>query len=86
MILNHFLLGRVRQILHTGFGLLKVDVAETTVEEDFARIQLEEKTELRIVDDLVASKVEECIVEIGQCLFEVAEQKVGDTLLEVCDS
>lgn len=57
MILNHLLLGRIRQILHTSLGLLKVDVAKTTVEKDFARVKLKEKTQLRIVDDLVASEI-----------------------------
>ena len=57
MVLHHLLLGRICQILHTSFRLLKVDVAETTVEENLARVELEEEAELRIVDDLVAPKI-----------------------------
>lgn len=83
MVLNHLLLDRVPQILHAGVHLLEVDVAEAAVEQDLARVQLEEQAQLRVVDQCVAAEVEERVVEVGQGLLEVAEQEVGDALLEI---
>ena len=85
MVLHHLLLDGVLQILQTGVHLLEVDVAETAVEQDLARVQLEQQAQLRVVDQCVAAEVEEGVVEVGEGLFEVAEQEVGDTLLEVGD-
>ena len=85
MVLNHLLLDGILEILHAGFHLLKVDVAQTTVEENFARIELEQKAQLPIVDQGVAAKVEEGVVEVCQCFLEVGQKEVGDSLLEICN-
>jgi hypothetical protein len=50
VVLHHLLLDGILQILHTRLHLLEVDVAEATVEEDLARVQLEQQTQLRVVD------------------------------------
>lgn len=42
VIFNNLLLDCKCQVLHTSLLLLEVDVAETTVEEYFARVELEE--------------------------------------------
>ena len=73
MVLHHLLLDGVLQILEPGVHLLEVDVAETAVEEDLARVQLEQQAKLRVVDQCVAAEVEEGVVEVGEGLFEVAE-------------
>jgi len=85
VVLDDLLLGRVCQILHARLFLLEIDVAEAAVEEDLARVELEEEAELRIVDDGVAAEVEQSVVEVGERLLEVAEEEVGDALLEVGD-
>lgn len=85
MVLHHLLLDGVLQILHTGFHLLQVDVAETTVEQDLARVELEDQPELPIVDQRVAAEVKKCVVEVRQGLLEITQQKVGNTLLKVSD-
>lgn len=58
VILDDLLLDRVGQVLHTGVLLLQVDVAQAAVEEHLARVELEEKAELGVVDHCVAAKVE----------------------------
>ena len=83
MVLHHLLLDGILQILDASLHLLEVDVAEAPVEQDLARVELEQQTQLRIVDQSVATEVEEGVVEVGEGLFEVAEQEVGDSLLEV---
>jgi hypothetical protein len=65
--------------------LLQVDVAQATVEEDFAGVELEEETKLGVVDHGIAAEVEEGIVEVRKSLFEVAEEEIGNALLEVGD-
>lgn len=85
MVLHHLLLDGVLQILHTSFHLLQVDVAETTVEQDLARVELEDQPELPIVDQRVAAEVKKCVVEVRQGLLEITQQKVGNTLLKVSD-
>lgn len=85
VILNHLLLDGILQVLHASFHLLKVDVAQTTIEENLARIELEKKTQLSIVDQGVATKVEEGVVEVCQCFLKVGQKKVGDSLLEICN-
>ena len=84
VVLDNLLLDSVGQVLQTSLLLLQVDVAQTSVEEDFARVELEEKTQLRIVDHVVTAQVEQGIVEVGEGFLEIAEQEIGDTLLEVC--
>jgi hypothetical protein len=64
--------------------LLEINVAETAVEENFARVEFEQQTQLRIVDQRVAAEVEKGVVEIREGFFEVAEEKVGDSFLEIC--
>ena len=83
VVLHHLLLDGILQILDASLHLLEVDVAEAPVEQDLARVELEQQTQLRIVDQSVATEVEEGVVEVGEGLFEVAEQEVGDSLLEV---
>lgn len=85
VVLDDLFLDRIAQILHTGFLLLEVDVAQATVEENLARVELEEQAKLGVVDHGVASQVEQRIVEVGQGLFEITQQKVRYTLLEICD-
>ena len=85
VVLDHLLLGRICQILQAGLFLLQVDVAEAAVEQHLARVQLEHEPELLVVDGRVPAQVEEGVVEVGEGLFEVAEQEVGHALLEVCD-
>lgn len=85
VILHDLLLDGVRQVLHTGVLLLQVDVAQAAVEENFARVQLEEEAELGVIDHCVSAQVEEGVVEIGESLFEVAEEEVGNALLEIGD-
>lgn len=85
VVLNHLLLGRICQILQASFFLLQIDVAEAAVEEHLTRVQLEHEPELLVVDGRVSAEVEEGVVEVGEGLFEVAEQEVGHALLEVCD-
>ena len=65
--------------------MLQVDVAQATVEEDFARVELEEEAKLGVVDHGIATEVEEGIVEVCKSLFEVAEEEIGNALLEVGD-
>lgn len=76
VVLYNLLLDSVRQILHTSIFLLQVDVAETSVEEHLARIEFEEQAQLCVVDHGVSSQVEKSVIEVGQCLFEVAEQEI----------
>jgi hypothetical protein len=64
---------------------LQIDVAETAVEQNLTGVQFEEQTQLRIVDHGVASEVQERIVEVGQSLFKVAQEEIGNSLLEVGD-
>ena len=65
--------------------MLEVDIAEPSVEEDLARVQLEQEAKLGIVDHRVAAKIEERVVEVGQRFLEIAQEEVGDALLEVGD-
>jgi hypothetical protein len=73
------------KILQTGIALLQVDVAQTAVEEDLARVELELEAELLVVDVVVAAQVEQRVVEVCEGLLEVAHEEVGDALLEVGD-
>jgi hypothetical protein len=82
---HHLLLGGKGQILHTGILLLEVDVAEATVEQDFARIQLEFQAKLLVVDIIVTAQVEQRVIKVGERLFKVSHEEVGNTLLEVGD-
>jgi hypothetical protein len=73
------------QVLHTRLELLEIDVTQPSVEQDLAGEQFEFQSELLVVDIVVPSEVKKRVVEIGQCLFKVAHQEVGDALLEVGD-
>lgn len=86
VIFYHLFLHCVRQILHASILLLKIDVAQTTVEEDLARVELKEQSQLCVVNHCVAAKVEQRVVEVCQCFLEVAQKEVRDTLLEIGDS
>jgi hypothetical protein len=55
VVWHHLLLCSERQVLQTGVSLLQVDVAETTVEEHLARVQLELQAELLVIDVVVAA-------------------------------
>lgn len=72
-------------VLQTSIFLLQIDVTQATVEEHLARIKLELKSELIVVYPSISTQVQECIVEVCQCFFEVAEKEVADALLEVGD-
>ena len=82
---NHLLLGGKGQILETSLSLLQVDVAETTVEQHLTGVQLKLQAQLLVVDVVVSAQVQQCVVEVGEGLFKVAHEEVGDTLLEVCN-
>ena len=86
VIWDDLLLGGEGQILHSSVLLLEVDVAQTTVEEDLARVQLELQAQLLIVDVVVATEIKKRVVEVGKGLFEIAHEEVGHALLEVGDS
>ena len=77
---------RIIEILQAWTFLLQIDIAKTTIEQDFARVQAELESKLLIVYVGVSSQVEQCVVEVGQRFFEVTNEKVRDTFLEVCDS
>lgn len=62
---------------------MKVNIAETAVEENLAGVQFELQAELLIVDVVVATEVQKSVVEIGQGFLEIAHQEIGYTLLEV---
>lgn len=49
-------------------------------------MKLEPQAQLLIVDPFIASKIEQGVVEVCQCLFKVAEEEVGNALLEICYS
>ena len=86
VVIGHdlFLCGK-GQILQTGVSLLQVDVAQTAVEEDLTRVELELEAELLVVDVVVAAQVEQRVVKVCEGLLEVAHEEVGDALLEVGD-
>lgn len=84
MVRCDLLIDSILKVLHAGFILFKVDIAETAIEEDFARVQPELQTQLFIVNIGIPAQIKQCVVEIGQGFFEVAEQEVGDALLEIC--
>ena len=83
VVLDNLLLGGILQILDTSIHLIEVDVAEAPVEQNLARVELEQQTQLRIVDQSVATEVEEGVVEVGKGLFVVLKQEVGNSLLEI---
>ena len=85
MIRGHFLFPCECEILKTGIFLLKVHVAEATVEEDLAGVKLELEAQLLIIDVGVSSQVQQGVIEICQRLLKVTHEEVGDTLLEVCN-
>lgn len=88
-LINHIMIGDDLllcgeiQVLHSSVLLLQIDVAQTTIEEHFAGVELELEAELLIVDVVVSAEVEEGVVEVCEGLFEVAHEEVGYTLLEV---
>lgn len=86
VVLDHLLFDGIRQVLHASIPLLQVDVTQAAVEKYLARVQLEQKPQLGIVDHGVAAQVQQGVVEVGERLLEIAEQEVGNALLEVCDS
>jgi hypothetical protein len=85
VVLHDLLLYSKAEILQTGLLLLQVYIAQTTIKKYFARIELEHETQLGIIDHVISSKVKECIVEICQGLFEIADEEIRYSLLEVCD-
>lgn len=78
-----FFLCRIGQIVHARLRLLQVDIAQSSVEEDFARVELVLQAQLLVVDGRVASKIEQRIVEVGERFFKVADKEIGHSLLEV---
>lgn len=85
MVGDDLLFRSERQVLHTSILLLEVDVAETTIEEYFARVELELQTQLLIVDVVVPAEVKQGVVEVGQRFLEITHEEVGHTLLEIGD-
>ena len=86
MIGSNLFFHGVIQICHAGFCLLQIDVAQSSIEQDFTGEELEFKPQLIIVDEGIASQVEESVVEVCQCFLEVTNKEIGDTLLEICYS
>ena len=78
-----FFLSSVGQVIHARLDFLQVDIAQPAVEKDFARVELVFEAELLVVDRRIASQVQQCIVEVGEGLFEVTDEKVRYSLLEV---
>jgi hypothetical protein len=81
----HLLFGGKGQILHTGVLLLEVDIAESAVEQDFARVQLEFQAKLLVVDIVVSAQIEQRVIKVGERLLKVSHEEVGHTLLEIGD-
>jgi len=65
--------------------LLEIDIAKPSIKHNLAGEQFELQSELLVVDVVVPSEIVKCFVEIGQCLFKITHQEIGDALLEVCD-
>lgn len=86
MIWSHLFLLCITEIFHSQLFLLKVHVTETTVEKNFAGVEFELQAQLLIVDVGVSSEVQKGVVEVGQSLFEVADEEIRDALLEICHS
>lgn len=72
VILHDLLLHGILQVLQARLLLLQVYVAEASVEEDLARVELEEQAELRVIDHVVSTEVEEGVVKVGESLLEIA--------------
>jgi hypothetical protein len=70
--------------LHPSLLLLKIYITQTAVEKDLAGIKLKHKPQLGVIDHVVSSQVQKGIVEICQCLLEVANKEIRDALLKVC--
>lgn len=85
VVWSHLLSDRKLEVPHARAHLPEVDIAQSTVEEDFAREEAELEPQLLIVDRHVAAEVEQGVVEIGQGLLKVAEEEIGHALLEVGD-
>lgn len=83
MVWRHFLLRGEFQILKTRACLVQIDIAESPVEEDFAREQPELEPQLVVVDGCVAAQIQQSVVEISQRLFEIPQQEVRHAFLEV---
>ena len=71
------------QILHSSISLTEIDVTKSTVEKCFTRMELELETELLVVDISISPQVEKSVVEVGQCLFEIAHQEIRHALLKI---
>ena len=85
MLLCLLLQRGVLEILHSDILLLKVDVTEASVEEYGAGVQLVLEPQLIVVDPSVTSQVYQSVVEVGQRLFEITDEEVGYSLLEIGD-
>lgn len=83
MIRCNFLLRRVLEVLHARGHLPQVSVTQAAVEEDLAREEPELQAQLLVIDGGVATQVEQSVIEIGQRLLEITQQKVRHSLLEV---
>lgn len=64
---------------------MEIDVTETAIEENLARIQTEVQPQLFVVDEPVAPEVEQSVIEVGHGFFEIPQEEIGDSLLEVGD-
>lgn len=76
VVFHDLFLDGICQILHTSLFLLQIYVAQSSIEEYFARVELEEETKLGIVNHAVTSQIQQRIVKVGQSLFEIAQQKI----------
>lgn len=63
------------QLFHSRLDLLKVYQAQTAVEHDFTQVQGEIEAELFVIDRVVSTQIEQCIVEVFQCFLELADQE-----------
>ena len=83
MVLRDLLLGRKLEILQPQPNLLEVDIAQPPVKQHLTREQPELEPQLLVVNRRVAAQIEQGVVEVGQGLFEIAQQEVRYAFLEV---
>lgn len=83
MVLRDLLLGRKLEILQPQPNLLEVDIAQPPIKQHLTREQPELEPQLLVVNRRVAAQIEQGVVEVGQGLFEIAQQEVRHAFLEV---
>ena len=83
MIRRHLFPRGKLEILKTRSNLLEVDIAKPPIEEYLAGKQPELEAQLLVVNRGVAPQIEQGVIEVGQGLFEIAQQEVRYAFLEV---